>query len=407
MTQPAFVETRDPQQQDGPRWYWILLLLIPTMALYLRLLGWPPGLVDAHVYRSAVATWLGGNTPYHFNSTVNFLYPPVFLLTLAAIRRAILFHGFWPLYLAAHVCATLLLPALLFRYFLQKHTWSLFGFYSLFFAAPGFLGMLSLWFGNIACICWATMLAAAIYGLEKNRWLLFYIAVFVCASIKITFLPVLLLPCLCGNRQFLKSVICAVATLAGLEAQSLMFPGLFAQFREILGLQTTIVGDVGKGAFGIFFHLLHLLHVPGLVLPTAAYLAVTFLVLGMLLSLKHMYADRQPDSWPTLVLLGVLFIIPRVQFYDLCLGFPLAFILATRLLRIRRQLLLYTILFLASLPWFIWARNSVINGGYEWMLIFGFFVISYREIAKRALTSPKTVPARARQEPHSVLESSA
>jgi hypothetical protein len=402
MTRPVYSEMLDTQQQDNPRWYWILLLLIPTMALYLKLVGWPPGLVDAHVYRSAVATWLGGKTPYHFNSTVNFLYPPVFLLALAAIRRAIVFHGFWPLYLTLHVCATLLLPWLLFRYFLQKRAWTLFGFYFLFFAAPGFLGILALWFGNIACICWAAMLAAAIYGLERNRWLLFYIAVFVCASIKITFLPVLLLPCLCGERQFLKSILCAASALAGLEAQALMFPSLFAQFREILALETTNMGDVGKGAFGIFFHLLHPLHVHGLVLPVAGYLIVVLLVLGMLLRLKHIYGDRQPDSWPALVLLGVLFIIPRVQFYDLCLGFPLAFILATRLLRIRRQLFLYAMLFLFSLPWFIWTRDRVFNGGYESLLIFVLFAISYRETAKLEVVSPKALPATTRPQSHSI-----
>ncbi len=402
MTRRVYGEIHDTRQQDNPRWYWILLLLIPTTTLYLKLVGWPPSLVDAHVYRSAVATWLGGKTPYHFNSTVNFLYPPVFLLALAAIRRAILIHGFWPLYLTAHVCATLLLPWLLFRYFLQKHAWSLFGFYWLFFAAPGFLGILSLWFGNIACICWAAMLAAAIWGLERNRWLLFYIAVFVCASIKITYLPVLLLPCLCGKRQFLKSVVCAASALAGLEAQALIFPSLFAQFREVLALQTTNLGDVGKGAFGIFFHLFHLLHVHGLVLPAAGYLIVALLVLGMLLRLKHIYGDRQPDSWPALVLLGVLFIIPRVQFYDLCLGFPLAFILATKLLRIRRQLFLYAILFLFSLPWFIWTPDRIFNGGYESILIFVLFAISYREVAKLEVASQKAVPATTRPESHSI-----
>jgi hypothetical protein len=409
MTQPVYSEMRDTRR-DNPRWYWILLQLIPAAVLYLKLAGWPPCLVDAHVYRSAVATWLGGNTPYHFNSTVNFLYPPVFLLALSAIRQTIAIHGFWPLYLTAHVCATLLLPWLLFRYFLQKHAWSLFGFYWLFFAAPGFLGMLSLWFGNIASICWAAMLAAAIYGLQRNRWLLFYIAVFVCASIKITFLPILLLPCLCGKRQFLKSVACAASALAGIEAQALIFPSLFAQFREILGLETTNLGDVGKGAFGIFFHLFHLLHVHGLVLPAVGYLIVALLVLGMLLRLKQVYGDRQPDSWPALVLIGVLFIIPRVQFYDLCLGFPLAFILATRLLRIRTQLILYAILFLFSLPWFIWTRDRVFNGGYESMLIFVLFAISYREIVKPEVVSQQTIPATTRpvsNSIYSVHESSA
>jgi len=396
MTHPVGAEIRDARQQDSPQWYWIVLLLILTTALYLKLFGWPPGFLDATVYRSAVATWLGGKTPYHFNSTVNFLYPPVFLLALVAIRRAIPIQGLWPLYLTAHVCATLLLPWLLFRYFLQKQAWSLFGVYWLFLAAPGFLGILSLWFGNIACICWAAMLAAAIYGLERNRWLFFYITVLVCSSIKITFLPVLLLPCFCGNRQFLKSVVCAASALAGLEVQALLFPSLFAQFREILAQETTNLGDVGKGAFGIFFHLFHLLHVKGLFLPATGYVIVALLVLGMLLRLKRIYGDRQPDSWPALVLLGVLFIIPRVQVYDLCLGFPLAFILATRLLRIRKQLFLYAILFLFSLPWIIWTRDRVFNGGYESVLIFVFFAISCREIAKLDVVSKETDSATRR-----------
>ena len=398
MTHRVRTDIRDSPQQDSPQWYWIVLLLIPTAALYLKLFGWPPSFLDARVYRSAVAMWLSGKTPYHFNSTVNFLYPPVFLLALASIRRSILIQGLWPLYLTVHVCATLLLPWLLFRYFLQKQAWSLFGVYWLFLAAPGFLGILSLWFGNIACICWAAMLTALIYGLERKRWLYFYIAVFVCSSIKITFLPVLLLPCLCGNRQFLKSVLCAASALAGLEAQALLFPSLFSQFRAILALETTNLGDVGKGAFGIFFHLFHVLHAKGLFLAAAGYVIVALLVLGMLLRLKRIYGDRQPDSWPALVLLGVLFIIPRVQVYDLCLGFPLAFILATRLLRIRRQLLLYAVLFLFSLPWIIWTRDRVFNGGYESVLIFVFFAISCLKIAKQEAPSPKNAPVTERPE---------
>jgi hypothetical protein len=56
----------------------------------------------------------------------------------------------------------------------------------------------------------------------------------------------------------------------------------------------------------------------GPILACPGYVIVALLVLGRLLRLKRIYGDRQPDSWPALVLLGVLFIIPRLQFYALC-----------------------------------------------------------------------------------------
>ena len=54
------------------------------------------------------------------------------------------------------------------------------GLYWLFFAAPGFLGLLALRTGNIAVICWGAMLLAGSLGLIRNRWFVFYVVVFLC-----------------------------------------------------------------------------------------------------------------------------------------------------------------------------------------------------------------------------------
>jgi hypothetical protein len=321
-------------------------------------------LVDAHVYGTAIQQWMAGADPYRFTAEVNFLYPPVFLYVGAALARLFTPHVGWLLYLALHIASSLSLPWILYRYYLKSDSMGLAAFYVLFFAAPGFLGLEAFVIGNIAVICYTVMLLAGVRGLGRNNWTLFYLAVFCCCSIKITFAPMLLLPLLCGERQLVNSSMCAGASVTGLLAQRWFAPSLFARFTHNLQLQTTQMGDVGKGLVGVIFHIIHKLNLPGLlIVPALVYGVSAIAIVAVLIVLKGRGVKALRPSWYSLVLVGLLFTIPRLNPYDLCVAFPLAFCFFTDATKTRQPAFLYLLLSIPSLFFLLRDVNSAFNGG--------------------------------------------
>jgi hypothetical protein len=327
-------------------------------------------LVDAHVYTSAIQQWMAGADPYRPNTELNFVYPPVFLYASAALARLFTPHVGWLLYLTLHIASSLSLPWILYRYYLKSDSMGLATFYVLFFAAPGFLGLEAFVTGNIAIICYTVMLLAGVRGLGRNKWTLFYLAVFCCCSIKITFAPMLLLPLLCGEGQLVNSLMCAGASLTGLFAQRWIAPSLYARFTHNIQLQATQLGDVGKGLLGVVFHIFHKLNLPGLLLvPVLVYGVSAIAIVAALVVLKRRGVKALPPSWYALVLVGLLLTLPRPNYYDLCVAFPLAFCLFTDAAKTRQPVFLYLLLAIPSLFFLLRDSNSAFNGGIEVLTI--------------------------------------
>jgi hypothetical protein len=366
---------------------WILFaFLVPILALYYKISpeGFHFDLVDARVYAVAIHDWLSGEDAYRITpqASLLYVYPPVFLYVAGWLARLLTPQVGWIVYLTLHIVATLALPWILYRFYLLESDCRLQGFYSLFFAAPGFLGLLALRTGNIAVICWAAMLLAGSRGLIRNRWFVFYVVVFLCCSIKITFLPILLLPALCGRKQWPGIAVCAIAAAAGLWAQRWLTPTLYEHFQRNLKMQGSVMGDMGKGAFGILFHILHKAHHPGLLIPTAGYAIVALAVMAALVALRRRGCAGSFVSWPALVLTGILFMTPRVNYYDLCFGMPLAIVMLVRVLRIKNPYLLYVCLFGPSIAFLVRSPDTALNGGFEAMTILVFFFLTYAGLAK-------------------------
>ncbi len=362
---------------------WALLALIPISFLLYRfffLHGFQFFPVDAHVYGTAVTDWVAGVDPYRIapNQQMLYNYPPGFLYVGGALARILTSRLGWIVYLMMHFAAVGILPFVLHRFILCQQDCTLTGFYWLFFAAPGFLGLLAFETGNIAVICYTAMLLAAIPGLTQNRWLIFCLVVFLCASIKITYLPMLLLPILCGSKQWLNVAACVAACILGLAGQRWFYPVLYARWVRNLTVQNMSFGDVGTGAFGIVFHVLHKMHRDGFLIPMVAYSIVSFMALGLLIWLRQRGYANNFAGWPALVLTGALLMTPRVNYYDLCICSPLTFVMGVSALRMRRWMIygVYLFLLVSSMAFLRLSRYRALDGGYETLTILIFFFVT-------------------------------
>jgi len=358
-------------------WPWVLAaLFITALYFHLRPQAFHLILIDCGVYATAIDTWMAGGDPYRFVSGADlpFVYPPVFLYVGAAIARLLTPHTGWIIYVTLHLLATASIPWILYRFYLPRATTGPLAVYALYFAAPGFVGMLATETGNIAVMAYALLLLTAVPGLRKNKWVYFYVAVLLCATAKPSFLPFLLLPVLFGSRQLLWAILTGSTAAAGLLSQRWIAPHLYARFTETLAKRTTEVGDVGVSVFGLVFHVLHNLHLPGqLILPALAYGAMALTILVQLVLLRG--RNRTP-TWCALVLLGVLFLNPRLEYYDFCVAFPLAFFVFVRTVPLRYGIPLYLALALPALFFLVHHRDSVANGGLGAIAILFFWAAS-------------------------------
>jgi hypothetical protein len=375
----------------------LALTIVLVAILGVHKILFPAGLgfypVDGRVYAVAIDKWLAGSDPYYSTPdvTLTYIYPPAFVLAGGELARMLGPHVGWIVYLTFHFTAVLILPWLLYKFYLRNTKCSLPGFYFLFFLAPGLLGIEAMETANIAVVCYGAMLLAGSLGLTRNRWLVFYIVVFLACSIKITFLPMLLLPLFCGKKQWPGILACGAASLAGLVAQRWLAPGLFDHFARNLANRTASAGDVGRGVFGILFHALHKLHQQNALIPFAGYGVVALAVLATLAFLyRRGYADRFA-SWPALVMTGVLFLIPRIEYYDLFIVFPLIFTVAVDEMRIRHSLIyaLYLFLFIPSVVLLERYPDTALNGGYETAIILVMFFCACYALIKD-VAQPRT-----------------
>ena len=370
-------------------WFWVLAaLFITAVYFWLRPQAFHLILIDCGVYATAIDTWRSGGDPYLFVSGADlpFVYPPLFLYLGATFARLLGPHIGWIVYVTLHLIATAAIPWILYRFYLQSTTVGPIAVYALYFAAPGFIGMLATETGNIAVMGYALLLLAAVPGLRRNKWLLFYLAVLLCTIAKPSFLPFLLLPVFFGQRQILWAVLTGLLSAVGLIAQRWAAPTLYTRFSETLAKRTREVGDVGVSVFGLVFHVLRNLHLPGqLVLPVLAYGALILTVLTVLFLLRS--RPRTPP-WYALVLLGVLFLNPRLEYYDFCIAFPLAFFVFVERIPARISVPLYLAIVFPALFFLIRHRDSVANGGIGAIAILIFWAVSCYRVLHTSPPAP-------------------
>ena len=375
-------------------------------------------LEDLPVYTNAVRTWLSGHSPYDASmAPLYFLYPPFFLYLAKLFSMPIPSGWGETLYVLFEIAATCALPIVLARYFFRQ-TWlsPLFALL-LFFASPRFTGVLALCSMNVATILYCAAFLAAVPGLRRNRWVWFYLAIFFAASIKITFLSLLLLPLLAGKRQWVRSIGCGAAVVAMNLAEKIMWPDLYAGYQWSLKQGILVQQQYGYGLFGIVATYHHTRRVGA---GTAAYVVagVLFLiVLSVMFLLRRRlerncnHDSRGPGSndlasngvWLALILLAIILVNPRQMQYDVDIALAAGFVLWVYGLRTERLLALMVMRFLPSLVVPLVVLNPHLHGIYETLLGIGAFSIGawrlWQESAVEAVSSlPKQTSVAVRQD---------
>ena len=327
---------------------------------------------------------MAGGNPYDSSmAPLFFLYPPAFLYFASVLSH--LLPGGWgePAYVVLEIASALALPIVLARYFFRQPWLGPLMAILLFFASPRFTGALALCSMNVATILYCLAFVGAIPGLRRNRWRWFYLAVFLAASIKITFLALLLLPLLAGRRQWLRSIACGVGVVAANLLEKVLIPTLYGGYQWSLQQGILAQQQFGYGVFGIVASYHHKQRTGA---GLAAYVVagvMALLVLGSMFLLKRRLARNaretganDPDvngQWLALVVTAIILVNPRVMQYDIDIALLAGFVLWVYVLRARRLLVLMTMLFLPSLVVPYVVLNPHLHGIYSSLLVVAGF----------------------------------
>jgi len=358
---------------------------------------------DLPVYTQAVDSWLNGHSPYNGSlAPLFFLYPPAFLLIAGWLSHLVPAHWGPPLYVGLNLVGLCALPMVLARYFFRLPWLTPLFALLLFLASPRFTGIQALRTMNIASPLYCLAFIAAIPGLKSNRWRWFYLAVFLAAIIKVTFLALLLLPLLAGRRQCPWSVLCGAAVAIANLGEKVYWPNLYAGYTT--SLNQGILGSraFGYGIFGLIADHRYFERGVGLsAYLTAAALAATLTGLMFWMRSRMERAGETTQDlasspvWLALILIAIVLVNPRQMQYDIDISVFAAIILCVISLKARKLSTVLVLLVLLSLPPLaipLLVNNPRFYGIYEVFLSYAAFALGYwRLIRDTAARSPGQV----------------
>jgi hypothetical protein len=201
--------------------------------------------------------------------------------------------------------------------------------------------------GNVAYIIYGPILAAAVYGWKRNRWLWYYVAVLAASICKAPFLTMLAFPVLVGKRQWLSAAGTAAAGLLVIAAQARLWPTLFSEYLTVLRLMFEEAHDFGYGPAGVVGKALWKLGLPYSSATTIVYLGCAALVgLGLLFVSRRVGRDSLApeislrssegslrENWIPVALVGTFLLNPRIMKYDMAALTVPMLLIGWRLLR--------------------------------------------------------------------------
>jgi hypothetical protein len=194
---------------------------------------------------------------------------------------------------------------------------------------PGLLVSDAITAGNLAYILYGLMLAALAYGVKRERWNWFYLAVLAAACVKVHLLTMLAIPLLCGRRQWMRTVLTGSVGVSLYALQARIWPQAFDVYVNSLNLLSHSRHDFGCGPVGNLARILQLFGLPHEIpcmLFYGVYATVLFL---LLLRLSRLYREQRIslESWAPVMLIGVILLNPRIQSYDVAaVSVPMALI---------------------------------------------------------------------------------
>lgn len=285
---------------------------------------------DARVYTTAIDTFRRGGDVYTESNALPFIYAPVFLPGASLLRTVFPGAVGTLMYLVTLFAATLAIPWLLARNYIQSQWLTPAIALLLFTFEPKFFGETMMLSGNISHLLYAAILIAGIPGLRRNRWLPFYLVLGLAALVKPALLALLLLPFLAGEGQLFWSAICAGVVALGSELQRFLMPKQYLAFQEAIYRQLVVRHDVGLGIFSYLLKIGNRIRA----LHGAGGWAMHLLVMGTLIFALWMLRRRRYDPvvahlWVPCLLVTAILANPRMLGYDADLAIiPAIFICA-------------------------------------------------------------------------------
>ncbi|MGB8011741.1 MAG: hypothetical protein WCF68_09015 [Terriglobales bacterium] len=175
--------------------------------------------------------------------------------------------------------------------------------------------------GNVAYLFYGVILAAAVAGWKRGRWLWYYIAVLAASLCKMPFLALLAFPVLVDSnkRQWVRSGLTAVAGVLIFAAQVRFWPGMLREYLLTLRLMFDWEHDFGYGPAGILGKALWQRGLPSSGAATILYLAIACGLGVGLLSLARRVREwnLSTEAWVPVALVGTALLNPRIMKYDL------------------------------------------------------------------------------------------
>lgn len=173
--------------------------------------------------------------------------------------------------------------------------------------------------GNIGYLLYGLVLAAAVPGWKRGRWLWYYVAVLVASIVKTPMLTMIAFPVLVGERQWVPAATTGATGLTLFAIQARIWPEQFREYLVAIRLMFDEVHDFGFGPAGVFGKTLWQIGKP--YFPAAIFLyVISSGVIGVvLLMLKRRVrlGKLTREAWIPIALVGTLLFYPRIMRYDL------------------------------------------------------------------------------------------
>ena len=262
---------------------------------------------------------------------------------------------------------------------------------------PGLLVSDAIATGNIAYILYGMMLAGAVVGWKRGHWNWFYLAVLMSSCVKVHLLTMLVIPLLCGRRQWMRALATSTIGLSLYALQSRIWPQAFDVYLNTLKTMSHSKHEFGCGPVGNLARVLQGFGV-SYELPCVLFYAVYAIALFLLLlwiSRLHREGRICFESWAPVMLVGVVLLNPRILCYDVAaVSLPMV-ILVWRSLHENGQSPRRFILIGAAVAWFTLNVLVEVNEDFvtvfpylwrylEMFLMLGIFAIGVRQVMKEA-----------------------